>query len=199
MNEFNHTNPVLSTVLIHLMKGVLYRDQSPKLWQDLQTWEAAARDYLAVIGLELDLDDAEGYAFLRQNEYDSEQRPDTEVLPRLIARRPLSYPVSLLLVLLRKYLLESDASGGETRAIVTRADIIERLQVFLPEGSNEVRQIDQIDTHINKVIELGFLRSLDEPEVYEIRRVLKAFIDAQWLTDFNEKLEGYRLHALSKI
>jgi hypothetical protein len=198
MNTMTDSNPALSTVLIQLMKGVLYRDQHAKLWQDLLTQEASARDYLTVLNLSLELDDAEGYAFLQQTEHDPETQPETAALPRLIARRPLSYPVSVLLVLLRKWLLEGDATGLDTRTIITRADIVDRLRVFLPEGSNEVRQIDQIDTHINKVLELGFLRSLDEPGVFEIRRVLKAFVDAQWLTDFNEKLEGYRQHALAR-
>ena len=32
--------------------------------------------------------------------------------------------------------------------------------MFLPEGSNEAKLIDQIETHINKIVELGFLRRL---------------------------------------
>jgi len=34
-------------------------------------------------------------------------------LPRLVQRRALSFPVSLLLALLRKKLAEFDAGGGE--------------------------------------------------------------------------------------
>ena len=68
-----------------------------------------------MLGLELVLDEAEGYAFLRS-------RPESEddgnsKLPRLVARRPLSFPVSLLLALLRKKLAEFDAGGGETRLV----------------------------------------------------------------------------------
>ena len=81
-------------------------------------------------------------------------------LPRLVARRPLSFPVSLLLALLRKKLAEFDAGGGDTRLVLSRDEIVELMRVFLPEASNEARLIDQIETHINKIVDLGFLRRL---------------------------------------
>jgi hypothetical protein len=152
------------------------------------------RDYVAVLNLELVLDEAEGYAFLR-----SRPEPDdasTPRLPRLVARRPLSFPVSLLLALLRKKLAEFDASGGDTRLVLARDEVAELMRVFLPEGSNEARLIDQIDAHLGKVIELGFLRRLKvgpgQPTMVEVRRILKAFVDAQWLAEFDQRLAGYR-------
>ena len=184
--------PSLPPLLIHLLKGVLYRDQMPNRWQELLQHESQIRDYLSVIGLELDLDDAEGYAFLRQREANAD-----EELPRLVSRSALSYPVSLLCVLLRKRLLEADAGNGELRTMITRTEIIDRVRTFLPESSNEAKIEEQIDTHIRKVVDMGFLRELnDQKETYEIRRVLKAFVDAEWLADFNERLEEYRSHAL---
>lgn len=181
--------PPLPPLLIHLLKGVLYRDQMPDRWQDLLQLESQVRDYLSVIGLELDLDDAEGYAYLRQRE-----ASDDEELPRLVSRRPLSYAVSLLCVLLRKRLLEADAGNGELRTMITRTEIIDRVRTFLPESSNEAKIEEQIDTHIRKIVDMGFLRELNEQrETYEIRRVLKAFVDAEWLAGL---LEEYHSHAL---
>ena len=52
-----------------------------------------------------EIDEADGYAFLRQRP----QEPGEEPLPRLVPRRPLGFPVSLLLVLLRKKVAEADA------------------------------------------------------------------------------------------
>lgn len=182
----------LSPVLVTLLKGVLYRDQQPRVWQDLQALEGKVRDYLAVLGLGLELDEAEGFALLRQMEAENEG----EAIPKLVARRPLSYPVSLLLVLLRRHLLEGDATGGDSRTVVKREDLVEHLRVFLPERSNEARIIDQIDAHIAKVVDLGFLKELAEPGTFEIRRILKAFVDAQWLSEFDARLEAYRCHAL---
>jgi len=181
----------LSRVLIGLMKGVVYRDCDAPLWQDLLALQARVRDYVAVLGLELMLDEAEGHAFLRTRPI---AEGETE-LPRLVQRRTLSFPVSLLLALLRKKLAESDAGGGETRLILTRDEIVELIRVFLPSGSNEAKLIDQVETHLNKIIELGFVRRLKAPggeQAFEVRRILKAYVDAQWLVEFDQRLAGYR-------
>jgi hypothetical protein len=76
-----------------------------------------------------------------------------------------------------------------------RDDIVELVSVFLPDRSNEAKLVDQIETHINKVIELGFLRRLKAatgPASFEVRRILKAFVDAQWLADFDARLSAYQ-------
>jgi hypothetical protein len=181
----------LSPLVIPLLKGVLYQENDAALWNVLLKLQARLRDYVAVLGLVLVLDEAEGYAFLRSPTASEEQ--STTPLPRLIARRPLSFPVSLLLALLRKKLAEFDAGGGETRLILSRDEIAELIRVFLPTGSNETRLIDQIDTQINRIIELGFIRRLrGQEQIYEVRRILKAFVDAQWLSDLASRLAEYR-------
>lgn len=181
----------LSPLLISLLKGVLYREDDPPLWQSLTDQQVAVRDYIQVLGLELILDEAEGYAYLRQRQEDGDN--DRGSLPRLIPRRQLSYPVSLLLALLRKRLAEFDASSGDARLILSRDQLVELLRLFLPESTNEARLIDRIDSHINRVVELGFLRRLrgQQEPLYEVRRILKAFIDAQWLNEFDQRLAEY--------
>ena len=183
----------LSTLAINLLKGVIYREENEAQWAALLNLQARVRDYMTVIGLELVLDEAEGYAFLRSKVVDEEA--ESEKLPRLVARRPLSFPVSLLLVLLRKKLAEFDATGGDTRLVLSREEIADLIRVFLPESSNEARLIDQIETHINKVVELGFLRKLKAvsgANSFEVKRILKAFVDAQWLVDFDARLAAYQ-------
>ena len=151
----------LSALLIALLKGVIYREGDGRLWGALPNLQARVRDYVSVLGLELVLDEAEGYAFLKSRADPAEDESGgAPKLPRLIARRPLAFAVSLLLALLRKKLAEFDAGGSDTRLVLTRDDIVELVRVFLPAGSNEARLVDQIETHINKIIELGFLRKL---------------------------------------
>ncbi|HCI52659.1 MAG TPA: hypothetical protein DE312_04980 [Gallionella sp.] len=186
----------LSVLLISLLKSVLYRDGDERLWAALLNLQARVRDYVAVLNLELMLDEAEGYAFLksRPEPVDDDAPPR---LPRLVARRPLSFPVSLLLALLRRKLAEFDASGGDTRLVLSRDDIVELVRLFLPDGPNEAKLIDQIETTINKVVELGFLHKLKPaagagPGNYEVRRILKAFVDAQWLSEFDARLAIYQ-------
>ena len=185
----------LSRVVVPLLKGVVDVDERPEVWNELLDLQAAVRDYVAVLGLRLVLDESEGYAFLSSDITDDgeAERPAT---PRLIVRRQLSYPVSLLLALLRKKLAEFDATGGETRLILSRDEIVEMVRIFLPSGSNEVRLIDQVEANLKRVIELGFVRQLrGESRMYEVRRIIKAFIDAQWLVDFDQRLAEYRRHA----
>jgi hypothetical protein len=188
----------LSALVIPLLKGVIYQENDAAIWNALLNLQARVRDYVSVLGLDLVLDESEGYAFLRSRPDMDDELPQR--LPRLIARRPLSLPVSLLLALLRKRLAEADAGGGDTRLILTRDEIVELVRVFLPEHSNEARLIDQIDTHINKVVDLGFLRRLKgqasggPAPVYEVRRILKAFVDAQWLAELDERLGAYQAH-----
>lgn len=187
----------LSMLVVSLLKGVIYRESDEGLWNGLFNLQARIRDYVAVLGLELVFDEAEGYAFLRS-------RPETAdegapKIPRLVARRPLSFPVSLLLALLRKKLAEFDASGSDTRLVLSRDEIVELIRVFLPENSNEARMIDQVETRLNKIVELGFLRKLKpgtmhpgQPATYEVRRILKSFVDAQWLANFDVRLAAYQ-------
>lgn len=178
----------LSLVVVALMKGVVYRAEHDQSWRQLQALQAQARDYFDVMGLTVVVDEAEGYAFLRSKPDDDSQPPR----PRLVARRTLSYPVSLLLALLRKKLAEFDASDSDTRLVLTREQIVEAVRLFVPDSSNEARLVDQIDTTITKVVDLGFLRRVKGQEAtYEVRRVLKAFVDGQWLADLDRRLAEY--------
>lgn len=81
------------------------------------------------VGLELFLDEAEGFAFLKQ--IPNEDDPDP--LPRLIPKRPLGFLTSLICVLLRKRLAEHDASTSEPRLIITEEEVFDMVKAFIPE------------------------------------------------------------------
>jgi len=181
----------LAPVLISLYKGVLYQDQQPELWQSLLRLTAQVRDHVGLLGLELMIDTPEGYAYLRQQEPEAGE----EELPRLVQRRQLSYRASLMLALLRKRLAEQDAGSGETRLILSRAQIVDLIQVFLPDSTNEARLVDRVDADLNRIVELGFLRRLrGQEDQFEVRRILKAFVDTQWLANLEQHLAEYRAH-----
>ena len=174
------------------MKGVVYRDTHERAWRHLLQLQPQVRDYVAVLGLQVVVDEAEGYAFCRQRPPGEVRDDDAEPLPRLIPRRPLSFHVSLLLALLRKKLAEFDAQGGDTRLMLTPgAD--RRDDPGLPAGHEQRGTAGRQDRqHISKVADLGFLRPAKNAEpVYEVRRILKAFVDAQWLADFDARLAEY--------
>jgi hypothetical protein len=192
--------PALSGIVVPLLKGVLYQEADTTRWSALLSLQTRVRDYVAVLGLELVLDEAEGYAFLRSRVLGEED--DESRLPRLIARRQLSFPVSLLLALLRKKLAEFDAGAGDTRLVLSHDDIAELMRVFVAQSSNEAKLVDQIETHIDKIIDLGFLRRLKpqagQPPMVEVRRILKAFVDAQWLSELDQRLAVYQAQLAGK-
>jgi hypothetical protein len=179
----------LSVLLIQIMKGVLYAEDNPALWQELLNLQAPLRDYLKVLNLSLVISEEEGFAWLITKESDD---PDEKALPKLIGKRQLSYPVSLLLALFRQKLVENDAGNAQERLVMDKEDIIEMLRVFFSESSNDAKFVKQVDSHLNKIIELGFLRRLrgDESK-FEVKRIIKAFIDAKWLSELDKRLQEY--------
>ena len=186
------TESAFSQVLINLMRGPLYRDERETLWRQLLGLRRRIGDFVQLLGMTVEVDEAKGYAYLRSNI--DEDDPDAP--PRLIPRRALSYQVSLLLALLRRRLAEHDATSSDARLVLSRDDIVRLVQDFVAEGKNEARVIDRIDNYIKRAGELGFLRELPgQPGQFEVRRILEAFIDAQWLADFDTRLAQYAENA----
>ncbi len=174
--------------IIRLMQGVIYKESDEDSWLTIERSGAGVRDHFATIGVEVVVDDNEGYAYLRSlPEHEGE-----EPLPRLIRRRALTYNVSLLLVLLRKRLLEFETSGAEGRLVLTTEQIVDMLRLFQAESSNEARVVDQAETTIRKAADLNFLRQLrGQSDQWEVRRILKAYIDAQAMSEFAETLQAH--------
>jgi Domain of unknown function (DUF4194) len=177
----------VASVIIRLMRGVVYRESDEDAWLALARHGSAVRDHFSAIGVDVVVDDTEGYAYLRTREDD-----DENPLPRLVKRRSLSYNVSLLLVLLRKRLLEFETSGAEGKLVLSRDQMVELLRIFQADSTNEARVIDTVDTTIRKVADLGFLRQLrGQPHQFEVRRILKAYVDAQTMSDLDARLRDY--------
>ena len=82
----------LSTVLIPLLKGVTYRADDAAHWSALLQLQARVRDHVAVLGLELMCDEAEGYAFLR-----SRTVPEASMTHTAWVRTAQSRPANTLL------------------------------------------------------------------------------------------------------
>jgi hypothetical protein len=88
---------------------------------------------------------------------------------------------------------EFDASGEATRLILSRDEIIELVRVFLPDSSNEAKLIDQKRnaseqdrrTRLSASPEAQCCGQRRKRAIFEVRRILKAFVDAQWLAEFD--------------
>jgi hypothetical protein len=180
----------LPLAVTHLMKGVVYRDTQEQIWQHLVQLVPQIRDYVATIGLDVVVDESEGYAFLRSKP--DEPEADSAPIPRLIARHALSFHTSLMLALLRKKLAEFDATDDGFRLVLDRDEIVDVMAMFMATSNNEARNVDVVDRTITKVVELGFLRRMPRQDnQFEVRRVIKAFVDGQWLSDFDARLAEY--------
>lgn len=178
---------VASTV-IELMRGVVYQESHETVWQTLGRHGGQIRDHFATLGLDVIVDETECYAYLKT-------RPEIEgeePLPRLIRRRTLTHSQSILLVLLRKRLVEFETAGTGDKLVLTRDQLVDDLRTFLPEVAKESRIVDNVDATIRQITDMGFLRVLrDSNDRWEVRRILKAYVDAETLGDYAARLEEY--------
>ena len=181
-----------SRALVALFKNVVFKENDSTVWQTIIEQRYKMEDYVSKIGLTLIIDEMDGYAYLKQRIYSEGEH----AVPRLIPRFPLSYPVSLLLVLLRKRLLEFDTKTGDQRLIMSRMQIAEHMRLFLKDTTNEAKLVTDIDKYIDRVEKMGFLRRLrNNDDSFEVQRILRSFINAEWLQNINENLAVYQAYA----
>ena len=74
-----------------------------------------------------------------------------------------------------------------------RDQIVELLRLFLAESTNEARVVDQADTHhqAGRRARASCASCAASTDHWEVRRILKAYVDAQTLSDFAGKLPEY--------
>ena len=186
--EANTSFPPRSFVLARLLVQPIYREDG-RLWEALRAERDAISHYFRQIGQEVVIDDAEGYAFLRQVEPEG-----GDVVPRVGRRQSLGYTATLLLVCLREELARFDAAPGDsTRLVLTRQQLRDLVGQFLRETNNQVRDARTIDTAIKRLEELSFLRAFgpSEAETFEVMRILKARFGPSELEQVKDRLTRY--------
>jgi len=193
MSESND-NLAYSRTLVALFKHVINKEIHREYWNTVINQKNRIIDYVGKIGLILILDETDGYCYLKQQTYGD----GGDEIPRLIPRHALSYPVSLLLALLRKQLFEYDSATGDRRLIINARTICDHMRLFLRDSTNEAKIMNDITKCIERVEEMGFLRRLrGGDDDFEVQRVLCSFVDAEWLGNFNERLNAYKKYAES--
>ena len=183
LNEY-----AFSEALIVLLKGIVNEASDVRIWNTILEQQVYIEDYVSKIGLQLIISNQDGYAYLTQIDYREEQKP----LPRLVTKRQLKYLTSLILVLLRKELIEMNKNSELGRYVISKTSIIEKVLPYLKDTNDEAKQRKEIETEINAIEKMGFIRLIkNSNDDYEIIPLLRTFIDAQWLQDFDEKLKAY--------
>ena len=189
----NSTVMPYAPVVLKLLQNPLFSDESGS-WNLLLSYLTPVQEYFARIGLEVRVHEEDGYAFLHQPALEDDEG-QTIVLPRLTRRDRLTYHTTLLCVLLREWLDQFESAHLEAgKCVITGDQIYELLRPFLPTRTDERSIQRRMDTAIERLIELGFLKRMpdtENPAYFEVRRILKAKIDAEKLTEIREKLVSY--------
>jgi len=177
-----------STVAVRLLQGVIYSDET-KVWDILLRSRTPLESYFARIGLQLVVDESEGYGFLRQ--WTEDEWPEGwEPLPKLMRKVPLGYGPTLLAVLLRDELrrFEEEDIHNERCAVETSV-LFDQWKVFFSAQADEVRQNRDLTAALRKLEEIGFIKRFsDSPETWEIRRILKSRLPVVELERLKEQL-----------
>ncbi len=182
--------PEHARAIIHLYKGVIYRENEV-LWLLLISKIAAITNHFKEIGIEVYVDEVEGYAFLRGlTTWDDDQKED---FPKLIEKRRLTYLDSLLCVILRKKLVENVAQTNDLKLFVQKQEIVDLVSAYVAFSKNdETEVIKKTEISINRLADYGFLQKHKTDEnLYEVHRILNAFIDVNFIDDILSKLQSH--------
>lgn len=173
---------------VRLLQGVLYSDDTAG-WESLLRNQSDLSEYFARIGLVLVIDEADGLAYLRQLA-DDERTEGYEALPRLFRRTSLGYEATLLCVLLRdEFRRFEDEDLDNERCVVETEALIDAWKTFFPSVEDDVRLRKRFATAINKLANLKFVRKFhDDPETWEVRRILKARLPIDELENLKNQL-----------
>ena len=167
-----------SEVAVRLFQGVVYLEDG-KSWDVLLRNITPLQDYFGRVGLQLIVDEAEGFSFLRQMQ--AEDLPENyDSLPKLFRRTRMSYDATLLTILLREELRRFEEEEVHNQRCVISADaLFEQWKAFFPRDQDEVKSRKALGTAIRTLEGLKFLRRFGkETDEWEIRRILKARIIA---------------------
>ena len=184
-------------VCIKLLQGpIIKKPEQDKLWNLLLRDRSYIDDYFSTIGLTLLVEEADGYAFLRQKNENIDE--DFEQLPRLIRRYRLSVEESFLCVILREALDYFETSDDLSEIFtMTENEIMERLKNYSPEYTDELKFKDKIRSNMKKLEDLGYVENISKRDlddtieseyVYKINKIIRSIVDPDFLTEFKEKL-----------
>ena len=175
---------LFSTMLINLLQGVVRKEDNAEIWNTIRSQQFRIDEYMEKIGLSLVIDDEGGFAFLKQR--------DDDVLPHLVKKQPLTFRMSLFLALLRNEINEYDSGSAEGALVIREEEMVRRMKPYFPDVSDEVKFTNSIDRCFSKALEMKILVPVKDNEYeYEVQPVLRRFMDAEWLSEFNRQLDKY--------
>lgn len=179
-----------SLAAVKLLQDVVY-DEDEAVWNELLSGRSHLQEYFARIGLVPVVDETNGFAYLRQLEEEQGSLPEGyEKLPKLLRRSRLGFELSLMCVLLRDELRRFEEEEVDSqRCVIDEGHLLEQWQAFFPPQQDEQKQYRGFLRVLKSASEMGFVRQVSkEPSAWEVRRILKARLDAQALEDLHAQL-----------
>lgn len=175
-------------IKVALLRGPIYSDDAHEWARVLQYAETLAL-YFAQIGLELKINRDFGYAYLDQFSEDSAAGK----FGILFNRRALGFEPTVIGVTLRDELLDREVTRlGEGPAIMTLDEIVDKVQAFLQEKNDQVKERERWKKAVRSFAELGFIKEIDPvKEEYQLRPILQARFGLETLTELKEALIKY--------
>jgi hypothetical protein len=171
--------PELSIALAYLLRGPVHAEDLPAVWTSITSLGPQLREHLEVLGMRLVVDHVENYAYVRQ----LDELP--EGMPRLVRRHALTFTATVLMILLRQQLATAESDGDTPRLIVTTEELVESMRLYHRDGTSD----EKIAYDITALVNLGYLRRLrGATDVFEVRRIIKALVTADWIAEFGDRL-----------
>lgn len=191
--ETKITRAPFAAAIIKLLQGPVYVDDK-NVWRELTQWPSAIQEYFGKIGMELVINEQDGFARVLQPET---QEHDDNPLPRLMKKQTLNYEATLLAVILREGLEEFDIKSDGNKFYLTQKEIKERIELFYKEQSNKSKLWKDLSKPITGLLNVGILKLNREDAAnkdnnkYEVKRIIKAFISNEKLEEIKNKLNNY--------
>jgi hypothetical protein len=175
-----------------LIKGAAYREDT-SAWNQIITYTGAIRGFFEKLGLDVLVDEQEGFAFLKSLPTDEGKEP----VGGLIVRRALSRNATALCAILREELHTWERSEREDQAcVLTRKQIREKMLPYtrLPEDDSKFHGL--VDTAIGQACDSQLLRQVNsekgndrrDEQQFQIQRIIKARLTIEDLNQIKNKL-----------
>ena len=115
----------------------------------------------------------------------------------MMKKQALNYEATLLAVMLREGLEEFDIRSEGTKYFLTQKEIKERIELFYKEQTNKSKLWRDLSKPITALLNMGILKLNREDAAnkdnnqYEVKRIVKAFINNEKLEEIKQKLADY--------
>ena len=172
-------------VLVYLMRqGTILAAENLKLFDLLCRYEAAIRQHLSEVYIQLILDEKQGVAYIINMENcgdDNDDLASSDDFPTLIRKRTLTLYDTLVLLILRKYYQERE-TVGEQKIIIDLERIQASLIPFIPMTNHDTKDRKKLSGTLDKLSEKKILSVIrGEEGRYEITPIIRYVVNAEFL------------------